>query len=115
MLLLRQSTLLLRSVEAGFSRITGRKLHNPAILDFACGWGRLTRLMLWFSQPTKIFGVDAFDEALQLCTRNKVPGSFAKCNRVLDVLPFNGVQFDLIYGFSIFTHLSEEAMMEAQL
>jgi 2-polyprenyl-3-methyl-5-hydroxy-6-metoxy-1,4-benzoquinol methylase len=112
--LLQQSLLFAKSLEAAFPRLTGRSLHNATMLDFGCGWGRLIRLMLWFSHPDKIFGVDAWERSLELCADHRVPGSLAQCDRVVKNLPFNDQQFDLIYAFSVFTHLSEEAAMAAQ-
>jgi SAM-dependent methyltransferase len=112
--LLQQSLLFVRSIEAAFPRLVGRPLHNAAMLDFGCGWGRLLRLMLWFSHPDKIFGVDAWEKSLQICADHRVPGSLARCDRVVENLPFQDQEFDLIYAFSVFTHLSEAAMMAAQ-
>jgi SAM-dependent methyltransferase len=112
--LLQQSLLFVKSIEAAFPRLVGRPLHNAAMLDFGCGWGRLIRLMLWFSHPDKIFGVDAWERSLQICADHRVPGSLAQCDRVIENLPFENRQFDLIYAYSVFTHLSEEAMMAAQ-
>jgi 2-polyprenyl-3-methyl-5-hydroxy-6-metoxy-1,4-benzoquinol methylase len=112
--LLQQSLLFVKSVEAAFPRLLGRPLHDATMLDFGCGWGRLIRLMLWFSHPDKIFGVDVWERSLQLCADHRVPGSLAQCDRVVKDLPFNDKQFDLIYAFSVFTHLSEEATLAAQ-
>ena len=112
--LLQQSLLFVKSVEAAFLRLKGRSLCNATMLDFGCGWGRLIRLMLWFSHPDKIFGIDAWERSLQVCADHRVPGSFAQCDQVIEDLPFEGLQFDLIYAFSVFTHLSEQAMMAAQ-
>jgi SAM-dependent methyltransferase len=112
--LLQQSLLFVKSIEAAFPRLVGRPLRNASMLDFGCGWGRLLRLMLWFSHPDKIFGVDTWERSLQLCADHRVLGSLAQCDRVIERLPFEDRQFDLIYAFSVFTHLSEEAMMAAQ-
>jgi 2-polyprenyl-3-methyl-5-hydroxy-6-metoxy-1,4-benzoquinol methylase len=112
--LLQQSLLFVKSIEAAFPRVVGRPLRNATMLDFGCGWGRLIRLMLWFSHPDKIFGVDAWERSLQVCADHRVPGTLAQCARVIENLPFEDQKFDLIYAFSVFTHLSEEAMMRAQ-
>jgi 2-polyprenyl-3-methyl-5-hydroxy-6-metoxy-1,4-benzoquinol methylase len=112
--LLINSLLFAKSMEASFSRFAGRQLHGATILDFGCGWGRLLRLMLWFSHPDKIYGVDPWDKSLQICAEDGVLGSRAESDWIPNTLPFEGVQFDLVYAFSVFTHLSERTMMAAQ-
>jgi len=112
--LLLQSLLFVKSVEAAFQRFLGRQLRDATMLDFGCGWGRLLRLMLWFSHPRQIYGVDPWDRSLQICAEDGVPGTLAQCEWVPHSLPFDDVRFDLIYAFSVFTHLSEKTMMAAQ-
>jgi len=112
--LLLQSLLFVKSIEAVFPRVTGRPLHDATILDFGCGWGRLIRLMLWFSDPKNIYGVDAWNKSLEVCDRDRVPGNLARSDTIPDNLPFDDSSFDLIYAFSVFTHLSERPMMAAQ-
>ncbi|HET9833339.1 MAG TPA: class I SAM-dependent methyltransferase [Vicinamibacterales bacterium] len=112
--LLLQSLLFVKSIEAAFPRFLGRELHGATMLDFGCGWGRLIRLMLWFSHPQQIYGVDPCDKSLEVCANDRVPGNLALSEWVPRNLPFDGVRFDLIYAFSVFTHLSERTMMAAQ-
>ena len=112
--LLLASLLFVKSIESAFPRLTGRQLHGATMLDFGCGWGRLLRLMLWFSHPDKIHGVDPWDRSLQICAEDRVLGSFAQSDWIPNTLPWEGLQFDLVYAFSVFTHLSERTMMAAQ-
>jgi len=112
--LLLQSLLFVKSVETAFRPLCGRPLHGATILDFGCGWGRLLRLMLWFSPPNKIYGVDPWDRSLQICAQDRVPGSRAQSDWIPNTLPFEEIQFDLVYAFSVFTHLSERVALAAQ-
>lgn len=45
-------------------RVTGAGLENKKILDYGCGWGRLLRLMNYYSDPDRVCGVDAMQESL---------------------------------------------------
>jgi SAM-dependent methyltransferase len=83
-------------------------LHASRILDFGCGWGRLTRFFARDVAPGALFGCDPVQEILDVCVETRVPGSFARCDYVPSRLPFEG-RFDLIFAFSVFTHLSEPA------
>lgn len=105
--LLRQTCRFVQSLQAAFV-IRGRSLEDRSILDYGCGWGRITRLMYRYSEPVNIYGVDASDEAVQICRATRVLGNIAQCDYVPRELPFTGVTFDLVYAFSVFTHLSEK-------
>jgi len=106
--LLRQSCAFVRSMERAYKRLTGRPLEGRTILDYGCGWGRLLRLMYRFSRPEQIYGVDPWDLPIETCRRTRVLGNLAQCDEVPPALPFEGVTFDLVYAFSVFTHLSEK-------
>ena len=112
--LLFESLLFVKGIEAAFPRLLGRPLRDATMLDFGCGWGRLIRLMLWFSHPNRIYGVDPWGRSLQVCAEDRVPGNLAQSDWIPDSLPFDDLQFDLVYAFSVFTHLSERTMMAAQ-
>ena len=111
--LLRQTCAFVRSTEQAFVSLCGRPLEGRTILDFGCGWGRILRLMYRFSPPEALYGVDAWDVALDICRRSRMLGNLAQCDYVPRELPFDGVTFDLIYAFSVFTHLSEKTVRAA--
>lgn len=106
--LLRQTSAFVRSVETAFVKLCGRPLENATILDYGCGWGRIMRLMYRFSAPDKIYGVDAWESSIEICRATRLLGNLARCDDVPRELPFGRVTFDLIYAFSVFTHLSEK-------
>src|SRR5215475_8615963 len=56
--LLRQTCAFVRSVACNYTRFTGRSLERASILDFGCGYGRIARLMYYFSDPSQMAGVD---------------------------------------------------------
>jgi len=104
--LLRQSVSFVNTMVASYAELTGKDVANSNLLDFGCGWGRLLRLMLYFTPPEKLFGCDAWDVSLEHARAANLGVSLAKSDVTPDALPFPGVGFDLIYAFSIFTHLS---------
>lgn len=79
-----------------------------AVLDFGCGWGRIIRFFLKDVDASGLWGVDCLSGMINLC-REKIPS----CNfQVINSMPPTGFEagtFDLIYLYSVFSHLSEEA------
>lgn len=105
--LLRQSEIFARMLVSGYAATTGRKIADATILDYGCGWGRLIRLLYKYSSIENIYGVDPWGESIRICRENKVGCHLAISDYVPDTLPFDH-QFDLIFAFSVFTHLSEK-------
>ncbi|MFP3565441.1 class I SAM-dependent methyltransferase [Paraburkholderia sp. SIMBA_030] len=104
--LLLQSSAFIRVLENGFRRYAGRPLDDTKILDYGCGWGRLIRLLYRFTDPANIFGCDPWDRSIELCRESRLAGTFAISEYIPTKTPFPGQKFDLIYAFSVFTHLS---------
>ena len=81
---------------------------GPKVLDYGCGWGRLTRFFARDVAPGALFGCDPVAEILEVCERTRVPALLARSDFVPERLPFEE-RFDLVFAFSVFTHLSESA------
>ena len=88
-------------------------MNGAKILDFGCGWGRIIRLMYYYSDVDRIYGVDPWDRSLEICTEDGVLGNLALSDYLPTSLPHGNEVFDLIYAFSVFTHLSERATKTA--
>jgi SAM-dependent methyltransferase len=81
-------------------------LKNVKILDWGCGPARLLRhLPEVLNNNCSFFGVDYNAETIKWCQEHIKGISFAK-NNITPPLPYHAAQFDVIYGISIFTHLS---------
>ncbi len=104
--LLQQTLDFVRAVQDNFVRCTGREVNNGKFLDFGCGYGRIARLMYYFTSPPNLFCVDPWDESIRLCREARLPGNLFISDYVPRSLPFQDTKFDLIYCFSVFTHLS---------
>lgn len=94
----------LRSMQS--SHGTGRSA-TTRILDFGCGWGRLTRFSCRDVDPGCLHACDTSEELLQICRRSHLPAVIHQVDRAPDHLPER--DFDLAYSFSAFTDLSGEA------
>jgi len=106
--LLAETNIFVRIVAQNFQELCGRRLGDSRILDFGCGYGRILRAMYYFAEPNKVFGCDPSDHAVELCRQARIPSHIAMSDNLPTALPFDG-KFDLIYAFSVFTHLSERA------
>ena len=91
-----------------YATYSGHPLADSRVLDFGCGWGRLTRYLARDVAPGGLHGCDPVEEILQVCRDNGVPATLARSELFPDPLPFDG-EFDLAFSFSVFTHISEAA------
>jgi SAM-dependent methyltransferase len=99
----------IRAIEVGSCRLTGASIVDKTVLDFGCGFGRLIRMMYFYTDPDKIWGVDPWQASLDQC--RALPGNFRKSDEVPSRLPADGVLFDFGYAFSVFTHLRDYAVL----
>jgi SAM-dependent methyltransferase len=111
--LLEQTSAFVRSVAHNYCRFSGRTLDGASMLDFGCGYGRIARLMYYFSDPPNVVGVDPWDKAIQICHADGLGPNFLQSDYLPKDLPLGERHFDLIYSFSVFTHLSERATRTA--
>jgi lipopolysaccharide biosynthesis protein len=101
---------------AGFQELVLRELaglgHKVSdidrVLDFGCGWGRHIRLWMNCIPAANLFGADVDPDMIGFC---RVSGLAAQFRVVSPTgpAPFEDGSFDLIYAYSVFSHLSEQA------
>ncbi len=85
--------------------------RSSAALDFGCGWGRITRCFIKDYPKDKLFGVDPSPEMIEVC---RVTDPWATFNAI-DLLPpidLPDGSLDLIFAFSVFSHLTEQVHLE---
>jgi SAM-dependent methyltransferase len=104
--LLAQSVAFMRSVCCHYAELTGKTLTGKRILDFGCGYGRLTRLGYFYSDD--VWGVDPWDISLGYCREDGLTRNLCKSDELPLTLPVPE-DFDVIIAFSILTHMSERA------
>lgn len=78
------------------------------ILDFGCGWGRILRTFIHEVDAKKLLGVDAQSQMVEIASRTT--GNDVSFFAISETPPIalSDAQFDLIYAYSVFSHLSEK-------
>jgi SAM-dependent methyltransferase len=105
-----QSAAFYYKLRALWSRHGRVALADATVLDFGCGWGRLLRLLARDVAPERLFGCDPYAGILGVCARTRVPGRLEQIAYTPSALPFSE-RFDLVYAFSVFTHLAEDTQL----
>lgn len=88
------------------------ELQNVRILDWGCGPARIIRhLVNVVGGNNKFYATDYNRETIKWCSDNIKEVEF-NLNPIDARLPYEDNYFDIIYGLSIFTHLSERKHYE---
>lgn len=104
--LYKQTAAFMRIVAYNYARYRRKGLEDATILDFGVGYGRIFRMFYYYTNPDKLWGVDAWQRSLDHCSRSKLPGNFVLSDPVPQQLDVGDTKFDLMVSFSVFTHLS---------
>lgn len=91
-----------------YERHAGRLTSESRVLDFGCGWGRVTRFFLKDVAPQNLVGIDTHEGRLAACRRTNRWARFQRCHE-FPPSQFEAESFDFVFAFSVFSHLSEEA------
>jgi ubiquinone/menaquinone biosynthesis C-methylase UbiE len=81
-------------------------IEPPTILDFGCGCGRMVRFLGNCSTTYTIHACEVNSDHVNWCRDNLKNIEISQCD-ILPPLPYKDKMFNLIYGLSVFTHLSE--------
>lgn len=85
-----------------------KNLENTRILDWGCGTGRIIRhLPNLVPVTSSLYGTDYNEKYINWC-KEYIPDVNFKLNSLVPPIDFEDNYFDVIYGISIFTHLSKE-------
>jgi cyclopropane fatty-acyl-phospholipid synthase-like methyltransferase len=92
----------------GFAERYGQRPFSDFenVLDWGVGRGRMGRFMS--TRATSFYGIDIDQDNVGWCAKN-LKGSFHHVG-LYPPTPLPSSNFDLIYGISIFTHLSEDTV-----
>jgi SAM-dependent methyltransferase len=94
-----------------FANKLGMKMERGRrVLDFGCGWGRNYRFFLKDLSPSTLIGVDVDAQCVQLCQEHFPVGNFEVCEATAP-LRFGDETFDVVYAYSVFSHLSETVQL----
>lgn len=90
-------------------------LESPRlrVCEWGCGPARVVRHLphLDSTRAVEALGTDYSDRIISWCEANVPDVTFAR-NALRPPLPFDGASLDMIYSFSVFTHLSPEVQRE---
>jgi ubiquinone/menaquinone biosynthesis C-methylase UbiE len=88
------------------------QLKDIRILDWGCGPGRIIRHLGKFTgDGCELHGTDYNAKTISWCSQN-LQGIQFNTNQLEAGLPYPDNYFDVIYGISIFTHLSKKMHIE---
>ena len=81
--------------------------EGKRVLDFGCGAGRTLRHFLAEAAEAEFWGCDIDTPSIEWVNANLNPPVRAFVNSELPPLPQPDGSFDLIYAFSVFTHITD--------
>jgi len=81
--------------------------ENAQVLDYGCGWGRVIRFFLRDVDHANLYGCDCYPEAVETARSHNRWCTF-EVVRPVPPTQFQSNKFDLIYLYSVFSHLSED-------
>lgn len=91
-------------------RALGTIKPDASVVDFGCGWGRIARFFEKDVDRERVHGIDCSPEAIEVCRQLD---RWARYELVdpLPPTPIPAASVDLVYCYSVFSHLSEAAHM----
>jgi len=79
---------------------------NTKIVDFGCGWGRITRFFFKDIHPENIFGLDVDFDMISFCSTSLHCGTYQTVNPEPPT-EFKDNSVDIIFAYSVFSHLAK--------
>ncbi|HEV3204173.1 MAG TPA: class I SAM-dependent methyltransferase [Gemmataceae bacterium] len=90
-----------------FEEHVGELNDSRMVLDFGCGWGRIIRFFMKEVAATNLWGIDCYEEMIEISRKTNPWCRFQKIEPRPPV-PMAANSFDMIYCFSVFSHLAED-------
>ena len=78
-------------------------------LDFGCGWGRIASYLLTKGRPEQLDLCDAWEPTVNLIRGSNYRNRIWQVSEMLSDQDIPASEYDFIYAFSVFTHLTKEA------
>ena len=82
-----------------------------SVLEFGCGYGRITRLLVQRIEPIRVTVCDVIGEGARFCAREFRVRAVRSSSRITD---FYAEPSDLVFFTSVHTHLSERRILALQ-
>jgi SAM-dependent methyltransferase len=104
---MKQSIAHMNGIKEAYVSLTNRAFEDATVLDYGAGWGRLTRLALHFIPAERVFACDADPKSVALFNSLAFPMHCTHVPVLPKRLPYEGDTFDLVWLWSVLTHLPE--------
>ncbi len=112
--LLQQSLPFVRYLKSVYQNdIQDISQSNSRVLDYGCGYGRLSRLMLKYLNFEDLYGADPWPESIAEAHSAGFVKNYVLTEEVPFELPFELESFSLIWAFSVFTHLAPNVAQDS--
>lgn len=85
--------------------------HPRSAVDFGCGWGRITRFFIKDFGKDGLLGVDPIGGMIDLCRSSNPWATFEQID-LFPPLDLPSASVDVIFAFSVFSHLTEEVHLQ---
>lgn len=102
------SVYFIESIKKIYEEYTGQSLADATVLDYGAGWGRLTRMMLQYVPGEQVHACDADMKSVDLYNSLGFESPAIKVPTSPTELPYATGYFDLVWLYSILTHLSAD-------
>lgn len=95
-----------------YKLILGQTSSLQSVVDFGGGWGRILRFFLREVDPKQLYLIDCLTDAIEEAKRTQAPFN------IIQTLPGQPCpvpenNIDVVYAFSVFSHLSEASSRQA--
>ena len=108
---LRQAFAFYENVQDALSKSGAKLTPASEVLDFGFGWGRISRVFMKDVRVENIHGIDVDPDFVSLTQELFGSDKFETCP-AFPPTDYPDGKFDLIYAYSVFSHLSEKACRE---
>lgn len=105
---LRQAHAFYENVQDALGKADARLGPDSRVLDFGFGWGRISRVFMKDVRQANIHGIDVDPDFVALTQSLFDSDQFIKCPP-FPPTGYANESFDLVYSYSVFSHLSEKA------
>lgn len=102
---MRRGARISRAIRQGYEEFSGRDLADATVLDYGAGWGRLTRMLYQFVPEQQVFACDPDRNAVAIFNSLGFARPCDLISATPRTLPYRPGQFDLVFVWSVLTHL----------
>jgi SAM-dependent methyltransferase len=104
---LSEGHLLARTFKDLYREYVGPFAQSTRVLDYGCGWGRITRFFLKDVAAGNVWGLDCNEGIIDFCRKSN-PWARFELNDPMPPTDLPADHFDLVFSYSVFTHLRED-------